>query len=67
MIASLKQSHKTVTRKDKDFFFTDSISNVPRASIIITEKCPSMYADMIGEFIMNGWLDVVANVEEKEK
>lgn len=57
--SSLK--YKTYKRNDPGFHFSpDNITLVPRAGIMIDEKCPREYMMIIAECISNGWLKPIA-------
>lgn len=59
-------SVKTIKPGDKMFKINNGFLVSDRASIEISPKCPSRYADMIAQCYENGWISAVAHVTEKE-
>jgi hypothetical protein len=58
---------KTLKSGDKDFTFSpDGVTLVSRASIVISQRCPENYKDLILECINHGWLKPVAHMKESE-
>ena len=57
---------KKIKQGEADFLMTDGIKLVPRATIEISQRCPSNYASLIQECIGHGWLKPVAYTKESE-
>lgn len=67
MFKSNKCKIKLLKSKDKDFTFSpDGITLVPRASIEISELCPTSMKLMIHRAIADGYLTPVAYMKESE-
>jgi hypothetical protein len=67
MIKSSGAQYKTLKQGDDDFSFSsDGYTIVPRASIAISEKCPSEYQKILYECWGNGWLLPVAHMRDTE-
>lgn len=57
---------KTLKPGDKMYKINNGFMTADRASIEISAKCPSRYANIIAECYQNGWISAVAHVTEKE-
>ena len=58
---------KTLKSSDQDFTFShDGIALTPRASIVISQRCPENYKDLILECINHGWIRPVAHMKDTE-
>jgi hypothetical protein len=67
MIKSSGAQYKTLKQGDDDFSFSpDGYTIVPRASIAISEKCPSEYQKILYECWGNGWLRPMAHMRDTE-
>jgi hypothetical protein len=67
MFKTSDNKFKTLKQGDDDFSFSpDGITIVPRASIAISEKCPSEYQKILYECWGNGWLRPIAHMRDTE-
>lgn len=58
---------KTIRQGDIDFSFqADMFTMYPRATMEISESCPTQYKQIIRECIYNGWLQSVAHMKDSE-
>jgi len=57
---------KTLRPGDPDFHIIDGMIMSSRASIEISQQCPSNYARMVVECINYGWIKPVAQMKESE-
>jgi len=57
---------KTLRKNDKRFMIRDNFVMVPRAGIELHADCPQEYKSIIMKCVNNGWLQVVANLTERE-
>lgn len=62
MITVSTKKYKTYKNTDPGFNFSpDNIMLVPRASFIVSDKCPREYKLIIAECIGRGWLNPLAH------
>jgi hypothetical protein len=67
MIKSSGTSYKTLKQGDDDFSFSpDGYTIVPRASLVISQRCPENYQILIAECVNHGWLKPVAHMRDTE-
>lgn len=57
---------KSIRPGDKMYKIHNGFMTCDRASIEISPKCPSHYANIIAQCYQNGWIKPVAHVTEKE-
>lgn len=57
---------KSIRPGDKMYKIHNGFMTCDRASIEISPKCPSQYANIIAQCYQNGWINAVAHVTEKE-
>lgn len=62
--------HKSTTRRiyrgQDGFFMQDGVKMVPRAEIVVTNKCPANMVDMLNYAIAKGYVQPAANVRDEE-
>jgi hypothetical protein len=67
MIKSSSAQYKTLEQGDDDFMFSpDGVTMVPRASLVISQRCPENYRTLIAECVNHGWLRPVAHMRDTE-
>ena len=67
MIKSSGAQYKTLEQGDDDFSFSpDGVTMVPRASLVISQRCPEKYRTLIAECVNHGWLRPVAHMRDTE-
>ena len=67
MIKSSGTNFKTLKQGDDDFSFSpDGYTMVPRASLVISQRCPENYQTLIAECVNYGWLKPVAHMRDTE-
>ena len=67
MIKSSGTNFKTLKQGDDDFSFSpDGYTIVPRASLVISQRCPENYRTLIAECVNHGWLKPVAHMRDEE-
>jgi hypothetical protein len=67
MIKISGTNFKTLKQGDDDFSFSpDGYTMVPRASLVISQRCPENYRTLIAECINHGWLKPVAHMRDTE-
>ena len=67
MIKSSGAQYKTLKQGDDDFSFSpDGYTMVPRASLVISQRCPENYRTLIAECVNHGWLKPVAHMRDEE-
>jgi hypothetical protein len=67
MIKISGSKFKTLKSGDDDFTFSpDGITMVPRASLVISQRCPENYRTLILECVNHGWLKPIAHMRETE-
>jgi len=67
MIKSSSAQYKTLEQGDEDFTFSpDGYTMVPRASLVISQRCPENYRTLIAECVNHGWLKPVAHMRDTE-
>ena len=67
MFKSSGTRFKTLKQGDEDFTFSpDGYTMVPRASLVISQRCPENYRTLIAECVNHGWLKPVAHMRDTE-
>ena len=57
---------KAIRPGDSHFTISNGLVIANRASIEISQRCPSNYASLIAECINHGWIKPVAHVTDEE-
>lgn len=61
-----KTTTRRIWRGESGFFMQDGIKLVPRAEIVVLEKCPANMVDMLNYAIAKGYVQPVAHVRDEE-
>lgn len=61
-----KTTTRRIWRGESGFFMQDGIKLVPRAEIVVLEKCPANIVDLLNYAIAKGYVQPVAHVRDEE-
>lgn len=65
-ITLTRSNVKSLRPGDEHFTITNGLVVASRASIEISQRCPSNYASLIAECLNHGWIKPVAHVTDEE-